>query len=261
ASVAHEVSQPLSGILTNAGTCLRMLAVDPPNLEGARETARRTIRDGNRASDVISRLRSLFAKKELQLGSVDLNEAIVEVVTVSATELQRARVDVTLELDRPLPAVTGDRVQLQQVLLNLILNAAEAMSGVDERPRQLAIASERDGDQARVTVTDSGIGLDPQRLPRLFDAFYSTKHDGMGVGLSVSRAIIDSHRGRLWAQPNDGPGATFIFSIPLPSDPVPGADHDLLSAAAAAATRSGSRGMENENVAPGPSFGVAQSRP
>jgi PAS domain S-box-containing protein len=215
ASIAHEVNQPLSGIVTNASTCLRMLAADPPNVDGARETARRTIRDGNRASDVISRLRALFSKKSGTSELIDLNEAVREVIALSMSELQRNRVILRSELADGVPAVMGDRVQLQQVVLNLLINALDAMKGVDDRPRQLAIRTERDeGDRVRLSVQDTGVGLDPQSMDRLFEAFYTTKSGGMGIGLSVSRSIIESHHGRLWAAPNDGPGATFSFSIP-----------------------------------------------
>ena len=215
ASIAHEVNQPLSGIITNAGTCLRMLAAEPPNVEGARETAKRTIRDGNRASELIMRLRALFSKKESTTEPVDLNEATQEVIALSLSELQRNRVILRPEFADDLPVVTGDRVQLQQVILNLLKNASDAMSAVDDRPRQLQIRTERGtDDQVRLTVQDAGVGLDPQAMDRLFQAFYTTKNDGMGIGLSVSRSIIERHHGRLWAEPNDGPGATFSFSIP-----------------------------------------------
>jgi PAS domain S-box-containing protein len=216
ASIAHEVNQPLAGIVTNAGTCLRMLAADPPNIDGARETARRTIRDANRASEVVTRLRALFVKKEAPTEVVDLNEAAREVIALSLTELQSARVILQLEFADDLPPVTGDRVQLQQVILNLVRNASDAMRDVDDRPRQLVIGTELDeGDRVRLTVRDAGVGFDPRSVNRLFEAFYSTKRDGMGIGLSVSRSIIESHHGRLWATPNDGPGAAFSFSIPL----------------------------------------------
>ena len=215
ASIAHEVNQPLSGIITNASTCLRMLAADPPNVDGALETARRTIRDGHRASDVIARLRTLFSKKDATTEVVDLNEATREVIALLRSELQRSQVILRPELADDLPAVAGDRVQLQQVILNLLLNAAEAMSSVDDRPRQLVIRTERDGgDQVRLTVQDAGVGFQPQSMNKLFEAFYTTKSGGMGIGLSVSRSIIESHHGRLWATPNDGPGASFSFSIP-----------------------------------------------
>jgi signal transduction histidine kinase len=215
ASIAHEVSQPLSGIITNASTCLRMLAADPPNVDGARETARRTIRDGNRASEVVTRLRALFSKKETTIESVDLNEATREVIALSLSELQRNRVILRTELASDLPVVTGDRVQLQQVVLNLLRNASDAMSAVEDRPRQLLIRTEREeGGRVRLTVQDAGVGLAPQAMDRIFEAFYTTKNEGMGMGLSVSRSIIERHHGRLWAAPNDGPGATFSFSIP-----------------------------------------------
>ena len=221
ASIAHEVSQPPSGIITNAGTCLRMLAADPRNVDGARETARRTIRDGNRASDVITRLRALFSKKDVTTEPVDLNEATREVIALSSSELQRSRVILRAELAEDLPPVAGDRVQLQQVILNLLRNASDAMSGVDDRPRRLVIRTERDeDDRVRLTVQDTGVGFEPQAVGRLFEAFYTTKSGGMGIGLSVSRSIIESHRGRLWAAPNDGPGATFSFSIPRASEGV-----------------------------------------
>lgn len=218
ASIAHEVNQPLAGIVTNAGTCLRMLAADPPNVDGARETARRTIRDGHRAADVITRLRALFGKKGAATEPVDLNDATREVIALSLSELQGSRVILRTELADGLPPVTGDRVQLQQVILNLLRNASDAMSGVEDRPRHLLIRTERDeGECVRLSVQDAGVGLDPQAADRLFEAFYTTKNDGMGIGLSVSRSIVESHQGRLWASPNDGPGATFSFSIPRAS--------------------------------------------
>jgi PAS domain S-box-containing protein len=224
ASIAHEVNQPLSGIITNAGTCLRMLAADPPNVEGARETARRTLRDGNRASDVITRLRALFGKKAATAEAIDLNEATREVIALSSSELERRRVILRTELADDLPPVTGDRIQLQQVLLNLVLNASDAMSSVEDRPRQLFIGTAReDNDHARVSVQDTGAGFDPQSAHRLFEAFYTTKSTGMGIGLSVSRSIIESHHGRLWATSNTGAGATFSFSIPFGAEGIPAA--------------------------------------
>jgi C4-dicarboxylate-specific signal transduction histidine kinase len=215
ASIAHEVNQPLSGIVTNAGTCLRMLDADPPNVEGARETARRTIRDGHRASDVITRLRALFSNDEFTLERLDLSEATHEVITLTLSDLQRQGVVVQLELADDLPTVTGDRVQLQQVVLNLLRNASDAMADVRDRPRRLVVRTERDDDDGvRVSVRDAGVGVDPENVDRLLDAFYTTKGDGMGIGLSISRSIIERYQGHLWAQSNDGPGATFSFSIP-----------------------------------------------
>jgi PAS domain S-box-containing protein len=215
ASIAHEVNQPLSGILTNASTCTRMLAHDPPNIEGARETVRRLIRDGNRMAEVISRLRALFSKKDAAIESMNLNEAVLEVIALCIVDLQKNRVVLRPELPDDLPLVKGDRVQLQQVILNLLRNGSDAMSTVEDRPRQLVIRTERDeGDRVRLTVQDAGVGFDPQVVNRLFDPFYTTKGEGMGIGLSVSRYIIESHHGRMWATLNDGPGAAFSFSIP-----------------------------------------------
>jgi len=215
ASIAHEVNQPLSGIITNASTCLRMLAADPPNLDGARATAQRTLRDGNRASEVIQRLRGLFAHKQPKTEPVDLNDAAREVLTLSASELQNNRVTLRTELEEGLPAVTGDRVQLQQVILNLTVNAIDAMREVEDRARSLLVSTAREErGRVRMSLRDSGIGVDPQSIEKLFGAFYTTKSQGMGIGLAISRSIIESHDGRLWAVANDGPGATFSFSIP-----------------------------------------------
>ncbi len=214
ASITHEVNQPLAGIVTNASTCLRMLAADPPNLDGARETARRTIRDGHRASNVVTRLRGLFGKTSVGTEPVDLNEAAREVVALSAGELQRARVVVRQELAENLPAVLGDRVQLQQVILNLLLNAADAMDGVEDRSRLVTVTTERDDGGVRLAVQDAGPGFGLEDAERLFQPFYTTKPEGMGMGLSVSRSIVEWHRGRLRATANQGRGATFAFTIP-----------------------------------------------
>ena len=215
ASIAHEINQPLSGILTNSSTCMRMLAADPPDLEGARETVRRTIRDGSRVSDVITRVRALFGRKAVAFEAVDLNEATQEVIAISLAELQRNRVIVRCELADNLPAVSGDRIQLQQVILNLFRNASDAMRTVEDRPRELTIRTELDdANHVRLTVQDAGLGFDDHLVDRIFEAFYTTKNDGMGIGLSVSRSIIENHHGRLWASSNNGPGAAFSFSIP-----------------------------------------------
>ena len=221
ASITHEVNQPLSGIITNASTCLRMLSADPPNVNGALETVRRTLRDGNRAAEVITRLRALFSKKDFTPESVDLNEAAREVIALSLRDLQRNRVILQSELADDLPTITGDRVQLQQVILNLLRNASDAMADVHDRPRQLLVRTEQEaGARVRVTVRDVGVGLDRQSIGKLFDAFYTTKRGGMGIGLSVSRSIIESHRGHIFATPNEGPGATFAFWIPYePAQP------------------------------------------
>lgn len=215
ASIAHEINQPLAGIVTNASTCQRMLSAEPPNIGGALETSRRTIRDANRASEVITRLRALFNRKETATESVDLNETAREVIALSLSGLQRNAVVVRMELADTLPRVTGDRIQLQQVILNLLRNAADAMSSTDDRPKILLVRTERGKEnQVRLSVRDSGIGFTPQTAEKIFEGFYTTKTDGMGIGLSVSRSIIEAHGGRIWATANDGPGSTFSFAVP-----------------------------------------------
>jgi PAS domain S-box-containing protein len=214
ASIAHEVSQPLSGIMMNASTCLRMLSSEPPNLDGARATVHRTLRDGNRATDVITRLRTLFSKKQTNFEPVDLNEAAREVVVLLAGELEKNRVVLQQHFLDDLPFVMGDRVQLQQVILNLIRNASDAMVSIEDRPRRLIVRTETGGGDVHVSVQDSGAGIGPKAADRLFEPFFTTKQEGMGVGLSLSRSIIEAHRGRIWVTENEGPGATFTFSLP-----------------------------------------------
>ena len=219
ASIAHEVNQPLAGIITNAETCLQMLDDNPPDIEGARETALRSIRDGNRASDVVARLRSLFKRKDFVAEMIDLNEATREVIALSSGELRRSRVVLQMDLVDDLPPVNGDRVQLQQVIINLLRNAIDAIREVEDRPRQLLIQTERDGAvNVRLIMQDAGVGFAPDTADRLFESFYSTKNDGMGIGLAISRSIVEAHHGRIWATLNHGPGSTFAFSIP--ADPV-----------------------------------------
>jgi len=213
-SIAHEINQPLSGIIINANTCLRMLT-DPPSLDGASEAARRALTDAKRACDLIKRLRMLVANKEATSEPLDLNDAIREAIALALSELQRYRVVLRTDLARDLPRVRGDRVQLQQVVLNLLVNSSEAMSDVEDRPKHLLIRTQRhDGAQVCVTVRDAGMGFHPKDAERLFEAFYTTKSNGMGIGLFISRSIVERHRGRLWAEPNEGHGATFSFSIP-----------------------------------------------
>jgi signal transduction histidine kinase len=215
ASIAHEVNQPLSGIITNASTCLRMLTADPPDIEGARKTARRSLRDGRRAAEVMTRLRALFSRKETKTEAVDLNEGARQVIALSLSELQRNRVILRAELADDLPFVSGDRVQLEQVILNLLVNASDAMRGVDDRARLLVIKTEREaGDRVRLSVKDVGVGLKAAVRDRLFEPFQTTKEGGMGIGLFVCRSIIESHQGCLQVTTNEGPGATFAFSIP-----------------------------------------------
>jgi PAS domain S-box-containing protein len=214
ASIAHEVNQPLAGIVTNANAGLRWLAGDSPNINEAREAIRRIIRDGNRASDVIARIRALFEKACTTKEQLDINAAIEEVVILTQSEARRNQVALRMELAADLPPVKGDRVQLQQVIMNLILNAIEAMSTVEGRARELVIKTQRGDDtEVQVAVQDSGIGFDPQSAERLFDAFHTTKPGGLGMGLSISRSIVETHGGRLWAVSNDGPGATFQFTL------------------------------------------------
>jgi len=217
ASIAHEVNQPLSGIVTNASTCLLMLANDPPNVPGAVKVVRRILRDGNRAADVITRLRALFTKRDGKpdgkMDAVDLNDATREVIALTVTELRRSRAVLRLELAEHLPAVAGDRVQLQQVILNLLLNAAEAMGSVTDRTRDLVVTTTFAEGHVRLSVRDVGVGIGANDADQLFQAFHTTKKTGMGIGLSVSRSIIASHHGRLWAEPNQGPGSTFSFTL------------------------------------------------
>jgi PAS domain S-box-containing protein len=215
ASIAHEVSQPLSGILTNANTGARLLAANPPDLISLAETIRRTIRDANRASDVIKRLRAMFQKQAPTLEMVDLNEAAQEVIALSAGEVQRSRAILRTEFAEQLPFVRADRVQLQQVILNLVLNAIEAVADVQDRARTITLRTYLyDGATVRLDVQDSGMGVPPEAMDRLFDAFYTTKVNGMGVGLSICRSIIENLEGRLWVATEDRPGATFSFCIP-----------------------------------------------
>lgn len=217
ASITHEVNQPLSGIITNASTCLRMLSAIPPNIEGAIRTAELSIRDGNRAAEVIKRLRNLYRKQDLNPEPFDLSEAAQEVIAICAHDLQRRRISLKSKLDTALPRIEGDRIQLQQVLLNLVLNAADALSGVEQRAGQISIeCSEAEPGIVRLTVRDNGPGIAADDTSKVFDAFYTTKANGMGIGLSVSKSILDRHGGKLWASPNDdGPGITFAFSIPV----------------------------------------------
>jgi C4-dicarboxylate-specific signal transduction histidine kinase len=214
ASIAHEINQPLSGIITNGNASLRWLGGDPPNLDEVRDAARRIIRDGNRASEVIARIRALSKKAGTAKERLDLNQTIQEMITLTIGEVRRNGVELRTELAADIPAISGDRVELQQVVLNLIKNGIEAMGGVDDRARELLIKTESDAvGRVRVIVRDSGTGLNPLNMERIFDAFYTTKSEGMGMGLAISRSIVENHGGNLWAVPNDGPGATFQFTL------------------------------------------------
>jgi C4-dicarboxylate-specific signal transduction histidine kinase len=217
ASIAHEVNQPLAGILTNASTCVRMLGADPPNLDGALETAHRTIRDAKRAAEIIARLRTLFGKSELAAAPADLNEAAREVIALTRKELQRHRIALHTRLAAALPTVIGDHVQLQQVILNLLLNACDATCAVDDRPREILVETVHEDGAVRLTIRDTGAGISRAARDKLFEPFFTTKPEGMGIGLSISRSIVERHGGKLWAVQDNGPGAAFAFSIPCAS--------------------------------------------
>ena len=214
ASIAHEVDQPLSGVVINANACLRFLSGAPPNLDEVRDGLQAIARDGRRASDVIARIRALARRTATEKEPLDINEVIREVVALAEGEARRTRARLRTDLAGDLPRVLGDRVQLQQVVLNLLLNGLDAMQGVVGRPRELVISTQREAsDRVRVAVQDSGSGIDPQVAPRMFEPFYTTKSSGLGMGLSISRSIVEQHDGRLWAVPNDGPGTTFHFTV------------------------------------------------
>jgi C4-dicarboxylate-specific signal transduction histidine kinase len=214
ASIAHEINQPLAGVVSSGNACLRWLAHQPPELEKARLSVERLIKDGNRASEVILRVRALVKGAPQRKTWWNINETILEVIALTRSEAQRSGVSIETHLSSDLPPVLGDRIQLQQVILNLLVNAIEAMSEVDE-PRELLVGSRKhESNSVLVAVRDSGTGLDLGSLDHVFDAFYTTKPDGMGMGLAICRSIIEAHGGRLWATPNDPRGAVFQFSVP-----------------------------------------------
>jgi PAS domain S-box-containing protein len=215
ASLAHEVKQPIAAASTNANTCLRWLAGDTPNIEEARAAAMRIVNDGKRAAEIISRIRQLFKKGAPEHELVDVNEVIGEMIVLLRGETTRYSISVRTELTASLPRVMGDRVQLQQVAMNLMINGIDAMKGVDGT-RELAIKSQRaESEEVVVSVSDSGVGLPPQQEHQIFDAFFTTKSHGTGMGLRISRSIIESHGGRLWAAGNSPRGATFLFTLPI----------------------------------------------
>ncbi|QWW70513.1 PAS domain-containing protein [Rhizobium sp. WYJ-E13] len=214
ASIAHEVNQPLAGIITNASTSLLMLSQTPPDVSGAMETARRTIRDGNRAADVIVRLRNLFRRGVATVEPLDLNVAAREVIALLTNDMQRGRISLHSELSDSLPLIVGDRVQLQQVIMNLLRNSIEAMADISPSSRSILVRTEAEDDGGvKLTVSDTGCGLATLETDRLFDAFRTTKPDGMGIGLSVSRSIVEAHGGKIWATSGSAGGAIFGFSI------------------------------------------------
>jgi signal transduction histidine kinase len=214
ASIAHEVNQPIAATVTNAEAALRWMRAPQPDLQEVRQALERIVSDGNRAGEVITRIRSLTRKAPQQRTRFDLNEAIRDVIALSHGEMQRHGVALRTEFAMDLPKVAGDRVQVQQVVLNLVVNAVEAMSGMDDGQRELRIDTRRQGAVgALVAVRDSGPGLDAEAVDRLFEAFYTTKPDGMGMGLAICRSIIEAHGGRLWVKANEPRGAVFQFTL------------------------------------------------
>jgi C4-dicarboxylate-specific signal transduction histidine kinase len=221
ASIAHEVNQPLAAVVTNAQACLRWLALETPRPDEARAAVERIVRDSNRASEVIQRIRALAKKAEPQMVALDINDVIREAISLEQREMLSQRVSLRTELASALPPVLGDRVQLQQVVINLVMNALEAMAPVTDRPRDMLIRSQQDdANEVLVAVRDSGMGIDSENADRLFNAFFTTKPTGMGMGLSISRSIIVAHGGRLWVSPNADHGATFQFTLPSNSQGV-----------------------------------------
>jgi C4-dicarboxylate-specific signal transduction histidine kinase len=213
-SIAHEINQPLSAIVNNGSACLRWLANDPPDVAEASEAARDIVRDGNRASEIIKRIRALLRKSETAKASVNINQIIEEVVMLTSQEAATKGVTIRTDLARNMPRVSGDRVQLQQVVLNLVLNGIEAMAPVTDRRRELFIRSSQPAaNGVLVSVSDTGVGLDQESLERIFDPFYTTKPQGLGMGLAISRSIVEDHGGQLWAEANEGAGTTFEFSL------------------------------------------------
>jgi PAS domain S-box-containing protein len=215
ATIAHEVNQPLAALVANAGAALRWLAGTPPRIDKARQAMTRIVRDGNRASNVIARVRALVGRNEVHRTPLNLNSIVQEVIVLVRTELRRNNITVRANLGQNLRPIPCDRVQLQQVLLNLVVNAIEAMAVVVSHPRLLAIATVADVAGVIVSVQDSGIGLDELVLERVFEPFYTTKPGGMGIGLAISRTIIEAHGGQIWAVPNEASGTTFQFQLPF----------------------------------------------
>jgi PAS domain S-box-containing protein len=216
ASIAHEVNQPLAAVVTNAAACLRWLDREPANLKEARSTVQSIVEDGNRAGEVIQRVRALVNKTADRKAPLHINEVVNEVISLVQHELFSHRVALRLDLAAALPPILADRIQLQQVILNLVINAIEAMQPVKDRPRELVIRTRQDEtSQVLVAVSDCGVGVAAENADRLFDAFFTTKSSGMGMGLSICRSIVTAHGGRLSASGNTGPGATFQFTLPL----------------------------------------------
>jgi signal transduction histidine kinase len=216
ASIAHEVNQPLGAVVANAEACLRWLDRETPDLAAARRSVEWVIDDGNRASEVVRRVRALANKSDIEKVPLDVNDVVREVIALVQRELTSHQVSLRMELAPALPMTLGDRVQLQQVMINLVMNGIEAMQSTTDRPRELVIRSRQDDAHGvLVSVTDCGVGISPEDTDRLFNVFFTTKSGGMGMGLSICRSIVEAHGGRLWAAANVPHGATFHFTLPV----------------------------------------------
>jgi C4-dicarboxylate-specific signal transduction histidine kinase len=220
ASVAHEVNQPIAAAVTNANTCLRWLTRDHPDVEEARAAAMRIVKDGTRAGEIINRIRLLFTKGTQQRELIDIEEVIRGMIVLLRDEAIQYKISFRAELAAGMPQILGDRVQLQQVMLNLIMNSIEAMKDADGKRELIIKARRTENDQLLVSVSDTGVGLPEQQADQIFNAFFTTKRQGIGMGLSISRSIVESHGGRLWAEKNAGGGAIFLFSLPAAGDTV-----------------------------------------
>ncbi|MDP9421647.1 MAG: sensor histidine kinase [Pseudomonadota bacterium] len=215
ASIAHEINQPISGAITNANAALHWLAADPPNVGEVRKSLERIVKDGYRASDVIARVRALARKTPPRKDPLDINEAVGDVLALTERKLQSNGVKVTVRLSRDLPLIRADRTQVQQVICNLVVNGIEAMSSTGRDHRQLSVITGPDSSGIFVEVRDNGAGFQAAERERLFQSFYTTKAGGMGMGLSLSRSIVEAHGGRLSAEPNEPNGAIFRFTLPV----------------------------------------------
>jgi C4-dicarboxylate-specific signal transduction histidine kinase len=215
-SIAHEVNQPLAGVVTNAEAGLRWLDGGTPNVDEAKNSLTLIVRDGNRASSVIRRVREFVKNESNGAAPLHIGEIIRETIALAQFDFEKKAISVSLDISDALPMIHGDRVQLEQVLLNLIINALEAMASVNDRPRDLQVSATRSsGGSVLVSIRDSGVGIDPSNVEKIYDAFFTTKPMGVGMGLSISRSIIEAHGGRIWAVRNDGAGLTMQFTLPV----------------------------------------------